>query len=425
VSATAATVTNWAGNLSFGTARVHRPRSLDELRRVVAGSERIRALGSGHSFSKVVEPAGDLVRLDALPPSVAVDLASSTATVRAGMRYAEVAHELQRRGVALANLASLPHISVGGSCATGTHGSGDTQGGLATAVAGLRLVGPEGDLVEVRRDLDRDAFTGMVVALGALGVVTDLTLDVEPTFDVTQAVYVGVMLDDVMSRFDEVFGAAYSVSLFTDWRSGEATMWLKSRADRPACGWVGGRAAQHPLHPVPGQSPRTCTEQLGRAGPWHDRLPHFRTVPDLVVAEELQSEFFLPRSQAVAAFSTLRSMGDVVSSVLQISEVRTVRADDLWLSPGYGRDSVTFHFTWTNDEARVRPVMAAVEERLIDLGSRPHWAKLTTMALPDIRACYTRAEDFERLVQTFDPYGKFSNALVGGLFPGTRRAPAD
>lgn len=415
--AAAATVTNWAGNLSFGAARVHRPRSLDELREAVAGAERIRALGSGHSFSKVVEPAGDLVRLDALPPSVDVDVASSTATVGAGMRYADVAYELQRQGLALANLASLPHISVGGSCATGTHGSGDTQGSLATAVSGLCLVGPEGDLVEVRRDGDRNSFAGTVVALGALGVVTQLTLDVEPAFDVAQAVYVGVALDDVVSRFDEVFGAGYSVSLFTDWRSDEATVWLKSRVDRPAYEWVGGgRAAQHPLHPVPGMSPSTCTEQLGRAGPWYDRLPHFRAASDLGVADELQSEFFLPRSQAVAAFTALRSMGDVVSPVLQIGEIRTVCADDLWLSPAYGRDSVTFHFTWTNDEATVAPVMAAVEERLAGLGSRPHWAKLTTMALPDIRACYTRAEDFERLLEAFDPSAKFGNPFVDGLF---------
>jgi alditol oxidase len=409
--------TNWAGNISYGAARVYQPGSVDELRSIVEHSRRVRALGSGHSFSPVVDTSGELVRLDGLPPVVEIDPASSTVTVAAGMRYGELAVELQRAGFALANLASLPHISVAGSCATGTHGSGDSQRVLAGSVSALQLVGGDGDLVELRRDREDGTFAGSVVALGALGIVTRLTLDIERGFDVAQRVYLEVPLDEVAERLDEVFGAAYSVSVFTDWRSGDAIVWLKQRTDRPDATWTGGRPARRAMHPCPGMPAEHCTEQLGIAGPWHERLPHFR--PDLTpsAGEELQSEHFLPRDKAPAAFAAIRGIAHEVAPLLHIAEVRTIRADDLWLSPAYGRDSVTFHFTWVKDAAAVMPVVAAVEERLMPLGARPHWAKLTTVAPSEIIALYEHAAEFEELTHQHDPTGKFRNRFVDGLFP--------
>lgn len=202
----------------------------------------MRALGSGHSFSLVADSDGELVRLDGLPPMVEIDSGRSSVTVAAGMRYADVAAELYRKGLALPNMASLPHISVAGSCATGTHGSGDGLPCLSASVSALELVGPEGDLVELRREGGADVFSGVVVALGALGVVTRVTLDVEPAFEVAQRVRVEVPLEELGAGFDEVFGAAYSVSAFTDWRSGVARVWLKCRTDvRRLFGRVGVR----------------------------------------------------------------------------------------------------------------------------------------------------------------------------------------
>jgi xylitol oxidase len=413
-------VTNWAGNVRFGAAAVHQPASVDELRRIVAGSRRIRALGSGHSFSLVADTTGDLVCLTGLPPAVEIDSANRTATVAAGLTYAQVAGELQRAGFALANLASLPHISVAGSCATSTHGSGDTLRSLAASVAGLQIVGPDGDLAEWHRTTSPgrgDSFAGSVVALGALGIVTRLTLDIEPAFELAQRVYLGVPLDDVAAGLDEVFGAAYSVSVFTDWRSGEATVWLKHRTDQPGSGWAGGRPAPYPVHPVPGMPTGFATEQLGVPGPWHERLPHFRPAFTPSAGAELQSELFLPRASAPVALAALRGIGELLAPALQIAEVRTVRADDLWLSPAYDRDSATIHFTWVKDVAAVAPVLAAVEELLMPLGARPHWAKLTTVAPPDVIARYERAAEFGRLMRQHDPALKFRNPFVDSFFP--------
>ncbi|WP_052850553.1 FAD-binding protein [Streptomyces avicenniae] len=411
---------NWAGNITFGAERVHRPASLDELRQTVAGARRVRALGTGHSFNRIADTDDDQVLVDGLPRRVEVDPAAGTVTVGAGLRYAEVAAALHEAGFALANLASLPHISVAGSVATGTHGSGDGQQGLASAVAALELVGPEGDLVRLARDTDPDRFPGAVVNLGALGVVTALTLDVEPAFDVAQWVWTGVPLDAVAADFDAVTGAAYSVSTFTDWGSGLGTVVLKRRVDRDGAGhpgenWLGGTLARGQWHPIAGMPADFCTRQEGVPGPSHERLPHFRPEFTPSKGEELQSELFLPRAQAPAAFAALRGLGDALGPVLQVSEVRTIAADELWLSPAQGRDSIGVHFTWIRDPAAVTPVLAAVEERLLPLGARPHWGKLTTAAPEEIAARFPRLDDFRALARDLDPVGRFRNAYVDAL----------
>jgi alditol oxidase len=254
------------------------------------------------------------------------------------------------------------------------------------------------------------------VALGALGIVTRLTLDIEPSYDVRQWVRQDVPFPEIASRFDEVLGAAYSVSVFTDWWADSVNVFLKHRVGLPAITWGGGRPADVPVHPVPGLPTDSCTAQFGDAGPWHERLPHFRSEIPLGAGDELQSEFFVPRSAAPEAIAAIREIGDRVAPVLQIAEIRTVAGDDLWLSPAYGRDSVSLHFTWVKNESLVRPVLAAVEERLRPLDARPHWGKLTLMGGAEIAARYERAGDFRRLMEESDPAGKFRNAYVADIF---------
>jgi xylitol oxidase len=398
---------NWAGNVNFAAARIHKPDSLDSLRRILIGCRRIRALGCGHSFSAIVATSDDLVLLNGLPQAVGIDSTALKATA-----------QLHRAGFALANLASIPDISIAGACATGTHGSGNDQRVLAAAISGIQLVVSDGDVVELQRDVDGDRFYGCPVALGALGVVTQLTLDIEPAYDMAQNVYLGIPLDEVGDRLDDVFGAGYSVSAFTDWLSGGAAVWLKTRVHMPESKWtIGRRPAQCAVHPIPGLSPDLCTKQLGTVAAWHECLPHFRPKSGAPNGDELQSEFFLPRDVAQKAINALREIGNLLTPVLLISEVRTVRADDLWLSPAYGRDSIAFHFTWISDAAAVWPALVATEERLMPLGARPHWGKITTVDPRTIVATYERASDFEQLAYEFDPTSKFRNDFVNSLFP--------
>lgn len=388
---------------------------------MVAGSARVRALGSGHSFNRVADSAGTLVDLAELPRVVEVDTAGFSVRVGAGVRYAELAQRLHAQGLALHNMASLPHISVAGSVATATHGSGDGNGNLATAVSAVELVTADGDVVVLERERDPEVFGGAVVALGALGVLTRLTLDVEPSFRMRQRVYEGLALEELERCFSEVTSAAYSVSLFTPWRSGRIEqVWVKSREEEPERGedFYGAVAARGPRHPVPGMPAENCTPQSGVSGPWHERLPHFRSEFTPSSGEELQSEYLVPRENAGAALRALAEIGDQVARVLQISEIRTVAADGLWLSPAYRTDVVGFHFTWVKAPEEVRRVCKAVEERLMPLGARPHWGKLFWAEPDEVRARYPRMADFVSLVGEYDPRGKFGNAFVDRYVAG-------
>jgi xylitol oxidase len=404
-------VTNWAGNVVFGPDRLHRPTSVPELQELVAGSVRARALGSGHSFSPVADTTGTLLTVADLPLRAEIDPANATATVSAGSTYGQVGAALHAAGFGLPNTGSLPHISVAGACSTGTHGSGDANGVLATAVRAVEIVTADGELRTWRRG-DPD-FPGAVVALGSLGIVTALTLDLRPTFDVRQWVYEGLRsFDDV----PDALSSAYSVSLFTRWAGvGFEQCWIKQLADAPAPGptWFGATPADGPRHMITTEDPVNCTPQLGEVGPWHERLPHFRAAFRPSRGDELQSEYLVPREAIVDALRALDRIADRIAPVLFVSEVRSIAGDDLWLSPASGRESAALHFTWIQDIERVRPVVAEMEAALRPFAARPHWGKIFTTDPAEVRELWPHLVDVERLIGATDPKGTFGNAWVG------------
>lgn len=415
---------NWAGNVSFSATRLCRPTSLDEVRTLVAGSQRVRALGTGHSFNRIADTTGDLISLAGLPPVIEVDSARRLVEVSAGLRYGELAGELHRQGFALHNLGSLPHISVAGACATATHGSGDQNATLAAAVAAVELVTPDGELRVLSRTGDTSAeFFGSVVGLGALGITSRLWLDIEPAYWVRQHVYDNLGHDQLLEHLDQILASAYSVSLFTGWRPEPVyQVWRKRRVTAEDDGgaepvFFGATAAPVARHPLPGMTGDNCTEQFGRIGPWHERLPHFRLefVPSR--GEELQSEYLVPRRLARQAIQALAGISDRVAPVLQVCELRSIAADEFWLSPSYRRDSLGLHFTWIPDAAAVTPVLVEIERLLAPLEARPHWAKLFEIEGSALRALYERYADFERLLALRDPGRKFSNQFLAQCFP--------
>ncbi|MGA4980798.1 FAD-binding protein [Streptomyces cellulosae] len=410
-------VTNWAGNITYAAKELHRPHTADALRALVADASRVRVLGSGHSFNDIADAGEDgvLLSLAALPPVIEVDAQARTVRVGGGVRYAELAREVHRHGLALANMASLPHISVAGSVATGTHGSGVGNGPLASSVRAVELVTADGSTLALERGDER--FGGAVTALGALGVVTALTLDLEPAYEVEQRVFTELPLDVLdADSFEAVMSAAYSVSLFTDWREpGFRQVWVKHRADRPRADFPWAAPATEKMHPVPGMPGVNCTEQFGSPGPWHERLPHFRAEFTPSSGAELQSEYLLPRGAAVDALHALDGIRDTVAPVLQTCEVRTVAADEQWMSPSYGRDTVALHFTWIEDTRTVLPVVRRLEEALAPFSPRPHWGKVFTTPPAELQARYPRLHDFRALVRELDPEGVFGNAFVRGV----------
>ncbi|WP_238177122.1 D-arabinono-1,4-lactone oxidase [Kribbella sp. VKM Ac-2566] len=406
-------VTNWAGNVSFAS-ELQRPRTIEELQELVGAAEKVRVLGTGHSFNRIADSTGTLVSVADLPK--VIEVGDGGVTVSAGLRYGEVTAALQAQGLALHNLGSLPHISVAGACSTGTHGSGDTNGPLADAVSAITFVNASGELVTLTRD-DED-FAGSVISLGALGVTVSMTLDVQPAYQISQVVYDGLPVERLGTDFDAVMGSAYSVSAFTDWVDPDVMVWRKRRElTAPDPKWLGATLADGPRHPIKVMPADYATQQGGIAGPWNERLPHFRLEFTPSNGDELQSEYFVPRERAAEAFDGLRALGNRFAPVIQVSEIRTIAADDLWLSPSQGRDTVALHFTWIQDETAVRPVVAALEERLAPLDARPHWGKVFAADAATLAERYPKVKDFTALAATYDPTGKFRNEYLDTFLP--------
>lgn len=411
---------NWSGNYTYTAAAVHRPRDLDELVALVSTGGRLQVLGTRHTFTSIGDSAG-LIALDSLEGArhITIDREAMTVSVGPRVTYAALADALNGEGLALANLASLPHISVAGAVATATHGSGDRAGNLATAVVGMRLVTGAGDLVDFHRG--DEGFDGMVVHLGKLGVVTEVTLGVEPYYELCQQVYEGLSWDDLWTHFDEITAAGRSVSVFHRFGERARQVWVKydpdagQPADRSTL--FGAPAAHEPLNPVPGGDPANCTAQLGLRGPWSERLPHFRSGFTPSSGEEIQSELFIARGDARAAITALMPLAPRISPLLLVAELRTVAADSLWLSPQYQRDSVGLHFTWDRRQQEVESVMVAVEEALAPLDPRPHWGKLFTAPAVSVAARYPRWRDYLALRDTLDPQGVFVNQWLRRLSP--------
>ncbi len=398
---------NWAGNVTYRAANVLRPHSVEEAQELVAATDRLRPLGTRHSFSAVADSTDALLSTEQL--DAIVEVGHETVTVEAGIRYGELGSALHERGLAVANYASLPHISVGGAIATSTHGSGTGNQSLAAAVSSLELVQADGSLVRLQRG--EPDFDGAVVGLGALGLVVRATLDVVPAFELRQYVFENLPWSSVETDLDAILAGGYSVSLFTMWRGhGIDQVWVKTHDELHS--FFGGTPATEARNPVTGGDPQNCTEQLGVPGPSGDRLPHFRLGFTPSGGDELQSEYAIGREHAAEAIMELRRLGPLITPLLLTSEIRTVAADTLWLSPFCERDSVCFHFTWKPLDAEVRAVLPRIDAALARFAPRPHWAKVFTLAPGEIEAAYPKLRAFRQLRERLDPGGKFRNAFV-------------
>ena len=409
---------NWAGNLEYSNDRLYSANSLEEVREFVKQQNRLKVLGTRHCFNNIADSTYNFLSLKSMNKVFALDPEAHTVTVEAGTNYGQLCPYLDSKGFALHNLASLPHISIAGSCSTATHGSGDKNANLAAAVSALELVTATGEVVKLSRQADRETFSGAVVGLGALGVITKVTLDIQPTFMMRQYVYENLPLSQLKDNFEAIESSAYSVSLFTDWQKQRFNeVWIKSRTEdgqafRAKPEFFGATLATKNLHPIRELSAENCTEQMGVPGPWYERLPHFRMGFTPSAGKELQSEYFVPRQHAVEAILAVERLRNQVSPHLMISEIRTIAADNLWLSPCYKQSCVTIHFTWRQDWPAVRKLLPVIERELAPFKARPHWGKLFTTSPAQLKSLYERLPEFTQLSKRYDPQGKFHNEFL-------------
>lgn len=408
---------NWAGNLEYSTGNVHYPKTVEQLQEVVKKCKKLKALGSRHSFNKIADSTENQVSLKEFNKVVSLDEAANTVTVESGMKYGELAPYLHEKGFALHNLASLPHITIAGAIATATHGSGIKNGNLSSGISAIEFVNAAGDLVALSKKKDGEQFNGAVVALGALGVVTKLTLDFQPAFNMKQVVYRNLPMMELENNFNEIMSSGYSVSLFTDWKNKNVSeVWIKSRAENGDAGAApelfGAKLATKNMHPIETESAENCTEQMGIAGPWYDRMPHFKMGFKPSAGKELQSEYFVPIEHAYSAMMAMEKLHAKITPHLFISEIRTINADDFWMSPCYKQTCVALHTTWKQETDTVMNLLPLIEEQLAPFNVKPHWAKLFTISSPVLQSRYEKLNDFKQLIKQYDPDGKFRNEFL-------------
>jgi alditol oxidase len=409
---------NWAGNIEYSTDRVQTSTSIEQVQDWVKAQNKFKVLGTRHCFNDIADSKDGFLSLKPMDKVISLDPAKRTVTVGAGITYGQLCPYLDSKGFALHNLASLPHISVAGACTTATHGSGQKNGNLATAAAGLEIVTADGKIMNLSREHDSETFNGAVVGLGALGVITKVTLDIQPSFIMRQYVYENLPLSELKDHFDAIESSGYSVSLFTDWQNKRINeLWIKSRVEpgqefHATPEFFGAKLATRNLHPIAALSAENCTEQMGVPGPWYERLPHFRMGFTPSAGKELQSEYFVPRQHAVEAILAVERLRDQVGPALLITEIRTIAADNLWMSPCYEQDCVTIHFTWKPDWPAVSRLLPVIETELAPFKARPHWGKLFTTSPAELKRIYRKMPEFIELSKRYDPQGKFRNEYL-------------
>lgn len=409
---------NWAGNIEYSTDRVQIATSLEQVQNYARAQKKLKALGTRHCFNNIADSKDSFLSLKPMDQVISLDPRKRTVTVGAGITYGELCPYLDQKGFALHNLASLPHISVAGACSTATHGSGQKNGNLATAASGLEMVTADGKVVTLSRQPDSGTFNGAVVGLGALGIITKVTLDIQPSFMMRQYVYENLPFRELTDHFDPIESSGYSVSLFTDWQKNRVNeLWIKSRTEEGQAfhatpDFFGAKLATRNLHPIKELSAENCTEQMGVPGAWYERLPHFRMGFTPSAGKELQSEYFVPRQHAIEAILAVQRLHDQLSPALLITEIRTIAADHLWMSPCYEQDCVTIHFTWKPDWPAVSRLLPIIEKELAPFDARPHWGKLFTISPLELKRIYKKMPDFVELSKHYDPQGKLRNEYL-------------
>lgn len=400
---------NWAGNIVFDAQQVVSPKSLSEAQQLISDSSKVRALGTRHSFSRIAD-AETILDTRKLPEFVEIGADRTSVRVNGSMTYGRLVELLAPSGLTLSNFASLPHISIAGAVATGTHGSGSANQNLAALVNAVQLITGTGELVEFARG--EVGFDGAAVSLGALGLVTALSIDVEPAFMVSQSVYEELSIESLLDHFDAVFDSAYSVSAFTRWRDIEQ-LWVKGREghampEHSKAVFADLASATQKRHPIRELDPQACTDQLGVPGPAIDRLPHFKLEFTPSAGDEIQSEFFVDRRSAADAIRAVAAIQPDIANELMVSELRTVRGDTQWMSPHVGRDSLAIHFTWNPDQRSAEDAARRVVDALGPFEPRAHWGKVFDRASLDM-AQYEQRPQFISLVESLDANRTFTN----------------
>jgi xylitol oxidase len=410
---------NWAKNITFSSQNFIEIENITQLQKVIESSNKLKVVGTGHSFSEIADTTGTLISLKNLDPEIEIDEKSQTVKVAAGTSYANLAKYLEKNGWAISNLASLGEITIAGAIMTGTHGSGSNNKVLSDSVVAIEMILASGDKFVIDRK-DFAQFPGFVVSFGALAVFTKLTLKIVKSFSVKQVVYENIPIQSILENFNEIFDKPYSASYFNNWSpKNTGQIWMKfldnDKFPELQSNAYGGNLAKTNQHPVKVNHPDNCTEQMGVAGKWLFRLPHFKLDSSPASGDEVQTEYLVDRKHVQSYINELIKIGEDIAVRVYATEIRTISSDDLWLSGAYERETVGFHFTWKKS-SEIKEFLPVIENILGKNNGRPHWGKLFSTTKAQLIERYPKYEEFRNLIHKYDSGNKFGNKFIEQYF---------
>jgi len=423
---------NWSGYVACPHTPVLQPGTSAELAQALrdasARDQPVRLVGAGHSFSPLVASDGVIVSLDRMQGVIAVDPETSVARVHAGTRLHALGGELARRGLAMENLGDINVQSIAGATSTGTHGTGLGFGNLATQIAGLKFVTAGGGEVTASATENPDLFAGGRIGLGSLGALTELSLRLVPAFNL-RLERGSMVLEDCLAQADALVAANRQFEFYwlphtervltKKWNLTDAPVdemgfgrwfsdvFLENTAFGALCGL--GKA-------LPSACPslsRFCAGMLSdsaQVDASHSMLATTRKV------RFNEMEWSLPSGRGADALREIKALIAKREFPLMFPlEYRWVKADDLWLSPNFGRDSVhisVHQYVGMPFEKYFESVQAIC----LNHGGRPHWGKVHSLKAAQLRGLYPRWDDFLSLRERMDPQGRFLTPYLRGLF---------
>ena len=427
-----ATWRNWAGNQKANPVSIDAPRSVGELAALVASAsgkgQKVKAVGSGHSFTSAAATNGRMIRLENLSGILHIDHASCQVTVGAGTRLSDLNMLLHAEGLALANLGDIAYQTVAGAISTSTHGTGKALTGLAGQVVAMKLVNGQGQIIECSKSLNAHIFDVARVSVGALGIITEYTLQAVPSFRL-RALEQPMRLDDVLENAHDLASAHDHFEFF--WIP--HTKWALTKRNNRT------EDELQPLPRVKGWIEKTFMEnyafgalcRVGRARP--SLIPRLATALPSSGSREYVDQSFkifasprivrfyemehaLPVEALVPALREIRAMVDRKGYLLNFPvEVRFTKGDDVPLSTAFGRDSA-YIAVHVYKGMECEPFFRDVEDILRAYDARPHWGKMHYRDAEELSKLYPRWDEFIALRNKLDPQRTFSNVYSDTVF---------
>ena len=427
-----ATWRNWAGNQKANPLSIEAPKSVSELSAIVSRAseqgQKVKAVGSGHSFTSAAATNGRMIRLENLNGILHVDHSSCQVTVGAGTRLSDLNMLLHTEGLALANLGDIAYQTVAGAISTSTHGTGRALTGLAGQVVAMKLIDGQGEIIECSKTLNPQIFDVARVSVGALGIITEYTLQAVPSFRL-RALEQPMRLDDVLENAHDLASAHDHFEFF--WIP--HTKWALTKRNNRT------EDELQPLPRVKGWIDKTFMEnyafgalcRVGRARP--SLIPRLATALPSSGSREYVDQSFkifasprivrfyemehaLPVDALVPALKEIRAMVDRKGYLLNFPvEVRFTKGDDVPLSTAYGRDSA-YIAVHVYKGMECEPFFRDVEDILREYDARPHWGKMHYRDAEELSKLYPRWDEFIALRNQLDPQRTFSNAYSDTVF---------